>query len=73
MIDGAILWMLTAGALVFLMQAGFAMLESGSTRTKNAVNVMMKNYVDLCVGSLMFWLVGYGLGDRKNKRPVSAK
>lgn len=54
-------WIAIAGALVFLMQAGFAMLETGMVRAKNAVNVMMKNYMDLCVGSLLFWLVGYGL------------
>lgn len=55
------LWVLIAGAMVFLMQAGFAMLETGMVRAKNAVNVMMKNYMDLCVGTLLFWLVGYGL------------
>ena len=54
-------WVVLAGALVFLMQAGFAMLETGMSRSKNAVNIMMKNYMDLCVGSLLFWLVGYGL------------
>lgn len=56
-----IIWILITGALVFLMQAGFAMLETGMARSKNAVNVMMKNYMDLCVGSLLFWAVGYGL------------
>jgi Amt family ammonium transporter len=55
------LWVVIAGAMVFLMQAGFAMLETGMVRAKNAVNVMMKNYMDLCVGTLLFWLVGYGL------------
>lgn len=54
-------WVIITGALVFLMQAGFAMLETGMARSKNAVNVMMKNYMDMCVGSLLFWLVGYGL------------
>ncbi|MPS48744.1 ammonium transporter [Methylobacillus sp.] len=54
-------WVAISGALVFMMQAGFAMLESGMTRAKNAVNVMMKNYMDLAVGALLFWLVGYGL------------
>jgi ammonium transporter, Amt family len=54
-------WVVIAGALVFLMQAGFALLESGMARAKNAVNVMMKNYMDLCVGTLLFWLLGYGL------------
>jgi len=56
-----VIWLVLTGALVFLMQAGFALLESGMSRTKNAVNVMMKNYMDLCVGTLLFWLVGYGL------------
>ena len=49
------------GALVFFMQLGFAFLESGMSRTKNTVNVLMKNFCDLCVGSLAFWCVGYGL------------
>src|SRR5690554_3984327 len=55
------LWIVIAGAMVFLMQPGFALLESGMARAKNAVNVMMKNYMDLCVGTLLFWLLGYGL------------
>ncbi|PKO25372.1 MAG: ammonium transporter [Betaproteobacteria bacterium HGW-Betaproteobacteria-8] len=55
------LWIVVAGAMVFLMQPGFAMLESGMVRAKNAVNVMMKNYMDICVGTLLFWLLGYGL------------
>lgn len=55
------LWVVVAGAMVFLMQAGFALLETGMVRAKNAVNVMMKNYMDLCVGTLLFWLVGYGI------------
>ncbi|ACL71309.1 ammonium transporter [Thioalkalivibrio sulfidiphilus HL-EbGr7] len=54
-------WLAVAAALVFFMQAGFALLESGMSRAKNAVNVVMKNYVDVCLGSLAFWLVGYGL------------
>ena len=56
-----VVWIVTAAALVFFMQAGFALLESGMTRAKNSINVIMKNYVDLCVGSLVFWAVGYGL------------
>lgn len=56
-----ILWVCIAAAMVFFMQAGFALLESGMSRAKNAVNVMMKNYVDVCLGSLVFWLIGYGL------------
>ena len=54
-------WLVTAGALVFFMQAGFALLESGMARAKNSINVVMKNYVDVCLGSIAFWLVGYGL------------
>ncbi len=54
-------WIATAAALVFFMQAGFALLESGASRSKNAVNVIMKNYTDVCVGSLVFWMLGYGL------------
>lgn len=54
-------WLITAGALVFFMQAGFALLESGMARAKNSVNVIMKNYVDVCIGSIAFWMIGYGL------------
>jgi ammonium transporter, Amt family len=55
------IWLATCAALVFLMQAGFALLEGGMARSKNAVNVLMKNYLDVCVGGLIFWLVGFGL------------
>lgn len=54
-------WVVLASALVFFMQAGFALVESGMSRAKNAVNVMMKNYMDGCVGGITFWLVGFGL------------
>lgn len=54
-------WLIVAGALVFFMQAGFALLESGASRAKNAVNVIMKNYCDMCFGAVAFWLVGFGL------------
>ena len=66
--DLGMLWMLIAGILVFLMQAGFTLVESGMTRSKNAVNIAMKNLLDICVGSLTFWLVGYSLmyGDTSN-------
>lgn len=47
--------------LVFLMQGGFALLESGMVRAKNTVNVLMKNYIDVCVVMLVFWILGYGL------------
>ena len=66
--DMGMLWMLIAGILVFLMQAGFTLVESGMTRAKNAVNIAMKNLLDICVGSITFWLVGYSLmyGDTSN-------
>ena len=54
-------WTLVAAALVFFMQAGFAMVECGFTRAKNAINIMMKNLMDFSMGSLAFWAVGFGL------------
>ena len=54
-------WVILGGILVFFMQAGFALVESGSVRSKNTVNVLMKNYMDACLGGLVFWLVGFGL------------
>lgn len=54
-------WLTAAGALVFFMQAGFALLESGMSRAKNAINVIMKNYCDMCFGAIAFWAVGFGL------------
>ena len=66
--DMGMLWMLLSGILVFFMQAGFTLVESGMTRAKNAVNIAMKNLLDICVGSLTFWFVGYSLmyGDTTN-------
>jgi Amt family ammonium transporter len=55
------LWTLIAAVLVFFMQAGFAMVESGFTRAKNAINIMMKNLMDFSMGTLVFWAVGFGL------------
>jgi Amt family ammonium transporter len=54
-------WTLVAAVLVFFMQAGFAMVEAGFTRAKNAVNIMMKNLMDFAMGSLFFWAIGFGL------------
>lgn len=54
-------WLVTASAMVFLMQAGFALLESGMSRSKNCINVVMKNYLDVCIGSVVFFLIGYGI------------
>ncbi len=56
-----IVWTLLAAVLVFFMQAGFAMVETGFTRAKNAVNILMKNLMDFSVGSIAFFLVGFGL------------
>lgn len=55
------LWTLLAAFLVFFMQAGFALVETGFTRAKNACNIIMKNLMDFSLGSLLFWLVGFGL------------
>ena len=54
-------WFLIGAALVFWMQAGFAMVETGFTRAKNAGNIIMKNLVDFCIGTLVFSLLGYTL------------
>ncbi len=66
--DMGMLWMLLSGILVFFMQAGFTLVESGMTSSKNAVNIAMKNLLDICVGSLTYWLIGYSLmyGDTSN-------
>lgn len=55
------LWVLLGGILVFWMQAGFAMVETGFTRSKNAGNIIMKNLMDFAAGSLIYWIVGFGL------------
>ncbi|MGB0777824.1 MAG: ammonium transporter [Flavobacteriaceae bacterium] len=54
-----ILWILICGILVFFMQAGFTLVETGFTRSKNAGNIIMKNLMDLVIGSLGFWVIGY--------------
>ena len=55
-----VIWVLLAAFLVFFMQAGFAMVESGMTRAKNSANIVMKNLMDMSLGSLAFFLVGFG-------------
>jgi ammonium transporter, Amt family len=55
------LWVLVAAALVFFMQAGFALVEAGYTRSKNTVNILMKNLIDFSFGTLAFFLVGFSL------------
>lgn len=55
------IWFLIAVALIFFMQAGFAMVETGFTRAKNAGNIIMKNLMDFCIGTIMFIVIGFGL------------
>ena len=55
------IWTLLGAALVFFMQAGFAMVETGFTRAKNAGNIIMKNLMDFAIGSVVFWFIGFGL------------
>ncbi len=56
-----VVWTCVAAFLVFFMQAGFAMVEAGFTRAKNAVNILMKNLMDFSVGTIAFFLIGFGL------------
>lgn len=55
------IWILLGAALVFFMQPGFAMLETGLTRAKNAGNIVMKNFMDFALGTVFFWFLGFGL------------
>jgi len=55
------IWLLVCGALVFFMQPGFAMVECGLCRAKNANNILMKNVLDFCIGSVVFFFIGWGL------------
>ncbi len=54
-----LMWIVICGILVFFMQAGFTLVETGFTRSKNAGNIVMKNIMDLCIGSIGFWAIGY--------------
>ena len=56
-----VIWVLVGAALVYFMQAGFALCEAGLTRAKNTGNILMKNMMDFCIGTPCFWLVGFGL------------
>ena len=56
-----VIWTLLGAALVYFMQAGFAMCEAGLTRAKNTGNILMKNMMDFCIGTPAFWMVGFGL------------
>ena len=55
------IWLILGAILVFWMQAGFAMVETGFTRAKNAGNIIMKNLMDFAIGSVVFWIIGYGI------------
>lgn len=55
------IWVLVGAALVFFMQAGFAMVETGFTRAKNAGNIIMKNLMDFAIGTPLYWLAGFGI------------
>ena len=55
------IWFLIGASLVFFMQCGFAMVECGFTRAKNAGNIIMKNLMDFCIGTVMFIILGYGI------------
>lgn len=55
------IWVLLGAVLVFFMQAGFAMVETGFTRAKNAGNIIMKNLMDFALGTIVFWIIGFGL------------
>ncbi|MDR3357144.1 MAG: ammonium transporter [Spirochaetaceae bacterium] len=54
-------WLFVGAILVFIMQAGFALLETGLTRAKNATNITMKNVMDFCFGAIVYWAIGWGL------------
>ncbi len=55
------MWVLIAAALVFFMQAGFALVEAGLTRSKNTANILMKNLMDYVIGTIVFWALGFGI------------
>ncbi len=55
------IWVLLGAALVFFMQAGFCAVEAGLTRVKNTGNIIMKNLMDMCLGTIFFWLIGFGI------------
>ena len=63
-------WMLMGGVLVFFMQSGFALLESGTVRYKNFQNVMFKNVIDACIGGLVWWAWGFAFayGDTSEEK-----
>ncbi len=54
-------WVLITAALVFFMQAGFALVEAGFTRSKNTTNILFKNLMDFVIGTIVFWAIGFGI------------
>jgi ammonium transporter, Amt family len=55
------MWVLITGAFVFFMQAGFALVEAGFTRSKNTTNILFKNLMDFCIGTIAYWIIGFGI------------
>ena len=66
--DANILWTCLAAFIVFFMQAGFALVESGFTRAKNVCNIIMTNLMDISLGSIIFWAIGFYCLDIVNNR-----
>jgi Amt family ammonium transporter len=56
-----VVWVLITGALVFFMQGGFALVEAGFTRSKNTTNILFKNLMDFAIGTIVFWILGFGI------------
>ena len=54
-----VIWLFLGAILVFIMQAGFALVETGLTQAKNAVNITMKNVMDFCFGAIVYWAIGW--------------
>ena len=66
-------YLMWAAALVFLMQAGFAMLSAGSIRAKNVKNILLKSLLDACLGGIIWYLIGYGIACTHRPRPRPAR
>lgn len=62
---------LIAAILVLLMQGGFALLEAGSVRTKNTVNILVKNTLDCLIGGISYWVLGWAVAYGKNGNPIT--
>ena len=52
---------LSLSTTIFFMQCGFAFMEAGAVRSKNTVNILLKNWLDLCIGAIVFWAIGFAL------------